>query len=548
MPTPLVFDDTTPVEQAADEQLELVGDLDMNDNKITATGVLIVEPGGIKALQADSAGNARGDYAIDLQMARTNAAEVASGDYTVIGGGKNNKAIGYRSGIFCGYQNYITSLYSIISGGTYNLVEANTGAICGGNANEISDTWGFIGGGNENKITEGIHSVVCGGQLNEVNDSDGFIGGGYTNTITNGMRSTIGGGSENTISNAYSFIGGGSENTITTNYSAIAGGYQNTISDAYSFIGGGKDNSTNRDYDVIGGGNANIISTSVSGSYNVIGGGKTNILNGDYSYYNVIDGGLDNTITSGSCSAIVGGQDNEIIGPYHFIGGGRLNTITQTDANKRCYIVGTDATIDGGSGGIFGSGLIEADYCHIVGSGTIEEDFGNILGISNKVTAEGGTAMGYMSRANIPFGLTFASRGEESGGTGTWQTTLVTLRNQSSGNGYFFPLTIKSGTATYPQIPENSAWLFNIHFLAFSTEDTKNAAFQMQGVVRRTTGYPTIIGTPLKTVILEEGSTDWDVDMVISSYDLIPKAKSPDDIVAEWCARLELTQIQFDLF
>jgi hypothetical protein len=46
------------------------------------------------SLQRDAGGNARGQGAVDLQSARSAATQVASGDYSVIGGGQDNTASG----------------------------------------------------------------------------------------------------------------------------------------------------------------------------------------------------------------------------------------------------------------------------------------------------------------------------------------------------------------------------------------------------------------------------------------------------------------------
>ncbi|MDW8011366.1 MAG: hypothetical protein RMJ47_00005, partial [Bacteroidota bacterium] len=54
--------------------------------------VLQLNPAGTKApawsIQRDTGGDRRGHYAVDLQAARDTATQVASGDYSVIGGGR----------------------------------------------------------------------------------------------------------------------------------------------------------------------------------------------------------------------------------------------------------------------------------------------------------------------------------------------------------------------------------------------------------------------------------------------------------------------------
>lgn len=84
-----------------------------NAGTITATGsgtnigISLVPKGnfGINAAIPDSTttgGNARGQYAIDLQLSRTAAAQVASGNYSFIIGGNDNTASGSNSGAIGG--------------------------------------------------------------------------------------------------------------------------------------------------------------------------------------------------------------------------------------------------------------------------------------------------------------------------------------------------------------------------------------------------------------------------------------------------------------
>jgi hypothetical protein len=108
-------------------------------------------------------GNTRGFYAVDLQGDRSAAAQVASGDWSVIVGGQYNTASGHYS---------------------------------------------YVGGGSSNTAS-GWHSVVV---------------SGYQDTVS-GQYSVVGGGRNNTISGGNSVVGGGQGNTVSGNYSAIPGGY-----------------------------------------------------------------------------------------------------------------------------------------------------------------------------------------------------------------------------------------------------------------------------------------------------------------------------------
>jgi hypothetical protein len=165
-------------------------------------------------------GNARGQYAVDFQLARNAANQVSSGSYSFIGSGANNRNIGDYSGLLSGYGNYLVGVYSFLGGG-YN------------NSNQSS--YAVIGGGENNYI--------------ELNNNYTVIGGGFTNaTGETATYATIGGGSNNTIIRTYGTISGGLSNYISGNFTAIAGGQSNTAQGAHSFIGGGHQNTTSANY------------------------------------------------------------------------------------------------------------------------------------------------------------------------------------------------------------------------------------------------------------------------------------------------------------
>jgi hypothetical protein len=68
----------------------------------------------------DENGNARGQYANDLQGLRWSATKVASGDASVIAGGQNNEASGYAAAVGGGADNIASGDYSSTPGGSGN--------------------------------------------------------------------------------------------------------------------------------------------------------------------------------------------------------------------------------------------------------------------------------------------------------------------------------------------------------------------------------------------------------------------------------------------
>jgi len=139
------------------------------------TGAFIVGP---KPDGTATGGNARGSNAIDLQITRASASQVASGARTFIGGGENNTASG-----------------------------ANT-VVCGGRRNVASSS------------SDSFPSAVVGGDLNTASGLLSFVGAGSSNTASN-SRDGVVAGITNTASGNASFIGGGESNTTNQQYAGI---------------------------------------------------------------------------------------------------------------------------------------------------------------------------------------------------------------------------------------------------------------------------------------------------------------------------------------
>ena len=95
--------------------------------------------GAILAQLPDSGtggGNKRGDYAVDWQMDRNNANQVASGEGSVIGGGKRNRVTGDYCTVAGGQNNYVTDGYSFVGGGYLNEANGQCSSVLGGSYND----------------------------------------------------------------------------------------------------------------------------------------------------------------------------------------------------------------------------------------------------------------------------------------------------------------------------------------------------------------------------------------------------------------------------
>jgi hypothetical protein len=179
----------------------------------TNTGLALVPKGSgaITAAVPDgtaAGGNARGTYAVDLQTFRNTNTQVASGIYSVITGGQYNLA---------------SSAYGVIGGGSFNVTSTNNyTSVLGGLDNQSTGAYASIGGGQANRATE-LASTVSGGQTNFASGSRSTVIGGDGNTAS-GNRA-IAGGATNIASGEFSTaIGGWNSRAVLYGQRSIASG------------------------------------------------------------------------------------------------------------------------------------------------------------------------------------------------------------------------------------------------------------------------------------------------------------------------------------
>ena len=204
----------------------------------TTNANLVIAPNGTGALVASipdgtaTGGNARGQYAVDLQLSRSSASNVASGNYSFISGfwntatglysvalgssngssaeasvaiGQGNSASGYRS-IAIGSANTSSSNYCVVSGGQSNTASTNTHAtVVGGFGNTSSGIYSVAGG--QNAIASGSRSFAFG-----------------ESATASGSNSVALGGQASVASAAFSIALGGIGNNALSSYS-LAQGY-----------------------------------------------------------------------------------------------------------------------------------------------------------------------------------------------------------------------------------------------------------------------------------------------------------------------------------
>jgi hypothetical protein len=198
-------------------------------------------------------GNARGKYAVDLQIRRHTATEVASGDHSTIAGGYRNTASGDFSTIGGGWWNTVSGDYSSIAGGLWNTASGENSTIAGGVQNTVSGNYSTIGGGGHNTVSGDYSTIGGGGDNNTVSGERSYIGNGANNEV-GGDLSYIGNGEDNEASGLGSYIGNGENNEASGDGGYIGNGANNEAGGYLSYIGNGANNTASGNYATITGG------------------------------------------------------------------------------------------------------------------------------------------------------------------------------------------------------------------------------------------------------------------------------------------------------
>ncbi len=151
-------------------------------NGATVSNSLILNPNG--SIQHSPTRNARGASAVDLQLNGAVGTHVASGQYSVLSGGRNNVAGGDGSVVAGGEGNSTVSNYSVVGGGASSVAGGSYSVVSGGNLNSASGALSSVIGGIANESFGARSSVLGGGYLKLGANSVGYNYESGT-TITN---------------------------------------------------------------------------------------------------------------------------------------------------------------------------------------------------------------------------------------------------------------------------------------------------------------------------------------------------------------------------
>ncbi|MBL7999056.1 MAG: hypothetical protein JNL32_10510, partial [Candidatus Kapabacteria bacterium] len=171
------------------------------DDGSTADISLVLAPKGNGALIASkpdgtaTGGDARGNFAVDLQLNRTADTMVASGNRSVIAGGSSNTASGFYSIVLGGLNNTASGVHSKVFSGNNNVSSGDTSSVISGSSNLASGTKSIILTG-RNNVASGDGSAILSGQDN----------------VASGLRSVVLGGHDNVVAGAHNLVFG--ENVV----------------------------------------------------------------------------------------------------------------------------------------------------------------------------------------------------------------------------------------------------------------------------------------------------------------------------------------------
>ena len=396
-------------------------------------------------------GNARGIFAIDFQLTRSLATQVASGNYSVIAGGANNTAGIENATIAGGISNQAYALCTI-GGGFNNTASTATPSVTGSvtlTAGSTSLPGAYISSTltATNMLIRGVGipdntyisstappsllmsnpatvsgaqtlsyyytgNTIAGGRSNNAAGMYTTIGGGFGNTVS-GNNTGVAAGSSNSAGGTNSFVGGGLSNTAGGNYDVVCGGQSNSVTDtnngSHRFVGAGSSNTMGQQclYSIIVGGETN----SIFGRNNFIGGGGSNVITS--AVYSVMTGGTNHSMTGGNTRMTIGGgQSNTVSNNYGTIAGGQSNTVSGTHA----IIGGGQANIVTGAHSFIGGGQnnrVTAPYSVVVGGllNTASVDYSFAAGRRAKASHSGSfvwadsTDADYSSNGNDTFNV-----------------------------------------------------------------------------------------------------------------------------------------------
>lgn len=204
-PAGLQYKTLIPTSVSADKAIPRYNGASGSPVPLQDSKMLITDDGALQS--TPSGGNARGAQAVDLQVVRNAATQVASGQQSTIAGGFKNTASNAWSTVCGGINNSATGVEDFVGGGINNVSSGGQSTIGGGSTNSSSGNGSTVAGGNGNVATN-QYAAVGGGASNTANNVGSTVVGG-NNNVASGSQATVLGGLNNTASGFMSATVGG---------------------------------------------------------------------------------------------------------------------------------------------------------------------------------------------------------------------------------------------------------------------------------------------------------------------------------------------------
>ena len=132
--------------------------------------------------QTIAGGGSAGDVCDEQSVSGTaSCLNRTSYDFSTVGGGRANQAVGDYTTVGGGYGNTATNIASVVAGGLENAAVGLESSVSGGSGNLASGDWSHVAGGNANQAL-GTLSGVLAGDVNKALGVDSVVLGGVENT------------------------------------------------------------------------------------------------------------------------------------------------------------------------------------------------------------------------------------------------------------------------------------------------------------------------------------------------------------------------------
>ena len=537
---------------------------------LQSDGSLYVSPAGTGALQAQATtstatgGNARGANAVDWQTSRNNAAYVASGSTSVIGGGYSNMAQGQYSAVGGGAYNSTSGYNTTIAGGQANQANQRYASIMGGYGNNALGYFNFIGNGYANSgtanaaVTSSTATIAVSagttfyltatnanikvGQLVNGTGITTFPDTYATSSVTTGTAAvmntstisgttlTVGSLASGTIiagqvltgtgvtAGTYIVSGSGSSWTVSTSQTVtsttITGtAYTFTISQNATTAAGVTLSFYTPHGVVVGGGN-----NQATGAYSFIGGGG--------------DAGVaaNRNVASGDWSFVGGGQQNQATGIASVVVGGGFNSVAYGNSAS-----GISSVVGGGVGN-------NASGAYSVVCG----------GYNNTSDSSYSTSFGYRALTRAINNNFVISTRNSYGTFGTSQTGILVISKQTT-DATSTVLTSDNNTASTTNqviLPNNSAYTFKGTMIANVTGGGNTSSWEFRGCIKRGAGVGTtaLVGTPrIDNIGYDAGASTWAFTLTADTTNggLAVTVTGAASTTIRWVAKIETTEVTY---